>query len=65
MTSIARQIKRRNPNYDKDAHRQPQYTEYHDDGSYTTLHPTNGWQRVSARRIRAQERMMEQFGFVR
>ena len=63
MTSIARQILRRNPNYESSVN--PQYTEYDVDGGYVTVHPTKGPRRVSARRIKAQENMMLQFGFIR
>lgn len=63
MTSITRQILRSNPNYEPES--KPQYTEYDEDGGYTTLHPTKGVKRVSGRRIKAQETMLQRFGFVR
>ena len=63
MTSIARQILRSNPNYEKPV--RPQYTEWNEDGSYLTLHPTKGWKHVSAQRNRIRQTMMNKFGFIR
>lgn len=43
-----------------------QYTKFDEaTRGYITLHPTKGWQRVSGSRIRAQELMMQRFGFVK
>ena len=63
MTSLARQITRRNPNYERVS--RPQLTEDLPDGGYKTLHPTKGWQFVSGRRVAAMESMMQKYGFVR
>ena len=63
MTSMARQIARRNPNYESNP--KPQYTEDLPDGGYKTLHPTKGWQYVSGPRIKAREAMANTFGFIR
>ena len=63
MTSIARQILRRNPNYEKQS--RPQISEDLPDGGYKTLQPTKGWKYVSARRIKAQEKMANTYGFIR
>lgn len=41
--------------------RRPQYTEFDEEGGYITLHPTKGWKRVSAGRIRARQRMLGLF----
>ena len=43
----------------------PQYTILDEEGGYITLHPTKGWKRVSAQRVRAREMMFQRFGFIR
>ena len=63
MTSIKRQIQRRNPNYEA-PHRE-QLMEDLPDGGYRTLHPTNGWKYVSGRRAEVRNKMALMYGFVR
>jgi len=63
MTSLARQIQRRNPNFEKVV--RPQLTEDLPDGGYKTLHPTKGWKYTSDRRIKARQEMFDKFKFVR
>ena len=61
MGSLTRKMQRKLGIYEPKA----QYTKYNEDGGYTTLHPTKGFQKVSAKRIRAQERMIQMYGFIR
>lgn len=60
-TKICKNIKKRLGTFEGT----PQYTVFHEGGGYSTVHPTKGWKHISATRIRARERMMQQFGFIR
>lgn len=60
MTSLQRKLTRKK--FGKPKQIRPQYTIMDEEGGYITLHPTKGWKRVSAGRIRARQMMMEKFG---
>lgn len=55
IRNIARKAARNSSNYEP----KPQKTVAHIDGGYSVLHPTRGWQRFSARRLRAIQRTAE------
>lgn len=53
MTNLARKMAREKGWRSE----RPQDTILHDDGGYSTLHPTKGWRRVSGARVAAREKM--------
>lgn len=65
MSNIITKIHRRNAKRAGTYEGAPQPLEDLPCGGYRTLHPTRGWQYVSGKRLAAQQKMAQQFGFVR
>lgn len=57
MSSLTRRIQRKQARNNGSYAKKPQLTVALEDGGYITLHPTQGWMKVSGKRVAAWKKL--------